>query len=169
MQISSVVWGLNPICYGYNCERLPFISNKVWILDTDLLVWLYRSHSSPTSFSRMWRAYSLMPSVILPVPFAYFLTVMESSGSAIKALWPCSQSYPKSLRGTTFLFSPYTKLTLTHRGEKLQRVLTKETMAGFVRLKIGNRSFPVEMPWDFMCEMASETVGDEDERSSCWD
>lgn len=78
--------------------------------------------------------------------FAYFLTVMASSGSAVKGLRPHSQSYPKSQCDTTFLFSPYTKLTLTQWGEKLQRVLTEETMAGFVALKIGNRSFPVEMP-----------------------
>lgn len=63
---------------------------------------------------------------------------------------------------------PVHKIDLDTEGENLQRVLTKETMAGFVALKIGNRSFSVEMPWDLMCEIASETVGDDDERSTRW-
>lgn len=64
---------------------------------------------------------------------------------------------------------PVHKIDLDTEGKMLQMVLTKETMTGFVALKIGNRSFPVEMPWDLMCEMASETVDDEDEHSPCWD
>lgn len=149
MQISSVLC-LDHICYDFNWERFPFISNNFFLFWEDLFMLFYRSHSSFTSFPPMWRAF--LNSIFshaehnLPSALCIFSHSDGILGECSKGFMATFPILPKIPAWYHIPLLPVHKIDLDREGKNLQRVLTTETMAGFVALKIGNRSFPVEMP-----------------------